>query len=379
MPKQLLLHRLPATAIAFRGYNVTNLGRTGELLAHPVFGSTVERHLASVSTAASDLLHRQVDFAARVRAGQEETLETYGEALAFILGVEAAQLAILRDFFDVDWKAAKFSFGFSLGEIGAVVAGGVFDLPSALDVLLPLADDCVSLAREVTLGVLFTRSRELALDDVRRLCLEVNQEGRGVIGISAQLAPNSLLVIGQYETLDRLMTRAKDALNIRVHLRKNDSQWPPVHTPIVWQRQIPNRAAERMHTIPVTLAVPRPRVFSLVTGSYGYTPVNARELMYQWVDHTQRLWDAIYETLTSGVTTVLHVGPGPNIVPATYRRLSADVSSQTQESRSLRALSAAVRRQWLRRILPQRTALLRAPYLEHIVLEDWLLANGTSR
>ena len=50
--------------------------------------------------------------------------------------------------------------------------------------------------------------------------------------------------------------------------------------------------------------------------------------------------------------------------------------SQTQESRSLRALSAAVRRQWLRRLLPQRTALLRAPYIEQIILEDWLLANG---
>ena len=150
--------------------------------------------------------------------------------------------------------------------------------------------------------------------------LEVNQEGRGVIGISAQL-PNSFLVIGQHETLDRLMARAKEELNMRVHLRKNDSQWPPVHTPIVWQRQIPNRAAERMHTLPVALALPRPKIFSLVTGTYGYTPVNARELMVDWVDHPQRLWDAIYETLISGVTTILHVGPGPNIVPATYKRL----------------------------------------------------------
>jgi [acyl-carrier-protein] S-malonyltransferase len=131
-----------------------------------------------------------------------------------------------------------------------------------------------------------------------------------------------------------------------------------------------------MHTLPVTLAVPRPRVFSLVTGSYGYTPVNARELLYHWVDHTQRLWDAIYETLASSVTTVLHIGPGPNIIPATFKRLSADVSSQTHESRSLRALSSAVRRQWLRRMMPQRTALLRAPYIEHIVLEEWLLANA---
>jgi [acyl-carrier-protein] S-malonyltransferase len=376
MPKQSLFHRLPATVLAFRGYNVTNLGRTGEMLAHPVLGPTVERHLASASNAASDLLNRRVDLVADVRAQRETTLESYGEALAFILAVEAAQLELLRERFDVDWSAARFSFGFSLGEVGAVVAGGIFDTPDALAALLPLADDCVELARDVTLGVLFTRSRELPLDDIRRLCLQVNQEDRGVVGISAHLAPNSYLVMGQGKTLDCLMERAKNTLNVRVHLRKNDHKWPPVHTPIIWQRHIPSRAAQRMHTLPVKLTEPRPRVFSLVTGRYDYTSVNARELLYRWVDHTQRLWDAIYETMASSATTVVHIGPGPNIIPATFRRLSADVISQTQESRSLRALSAAVRRQWLRRMLPQRTALLRAPYIEHIILEDWLLANG---
>ena len=119
-----------------------------------------------------------------------------------------------------------------------------------------------------------------------------------------------------------------------------------------------------------------PRVFSLVTGSYGYTAYNARELLVHWVDRPQRLWDAVYETLSAGITTVIHIGPAPNIVPATFQRLSADVVSQTSESRSLRALSAAVRRQWLRRLLPQRAALLRAPFVEQIILEDWLLANA---
>jgi [acyl-carrier-protein] S-malonyltransferase len=123
-------------------------------------------------------------------------------------------------------------------------------------------------------------------------------------------------------------------------------------------------------------AVPRPKVFSLVSGTYGYTAFNARDLLVQWVDRPQRLWDAVYETLSSGVTTVIHVGPAPNIVPATFQRLSADVASQTSESRSLRALSAAVRRQWLLRLLPQRAALLRAPFIEQIILEDWLIANA---
>jgi [acyl-carrier-protein] S-malonyltransferase len=376
MIKQPWNGRLPGTVLAFRGYNVTNLGRSAELLAHPAYGPTVEARLAAVSQIAADVLHRPVDLLTQVRAGIETSLETYGEALALILAIEDAQLHLLREFFGVDWTKARFSFGFSLGEIAAVVAGGVMDHSAALGVLLPLADDCVALAHEVTLGVLFTRSRELALDDVRRLCLQVNEEGRGVIGISAQLAPNSLLVLGQGDTLDRLMALAKDSLNVHMHMRKNDSKWPPVHTPIVWQRQIGNHAAQRMHTMKLRLVEPRPKVFSLVTGTYGYTPVNARDILHHWIDHPQRLWDAIYETLSCGATTVLHIGPGPNIIPATFKRLSADVVSQTQDSRSLRALSAAVRRQWLLRMLPQRAALLRAPHIEQIVLEDWLLANA---
>src|SRR5439155_13753496 len=249
MPKQQLLLRLPATALAFRGYNVTNLGRTAELLAHAAYGPTVEKHLRAASATASDALRRPIDLVARVRNGEETSLEAYGEAIALLMGIEGAQLELLGHFFEIDYRAARFSFGFSLGEVAAVVAGGVVDEDSVTRVILPLADECVELARDVTLGVLFTRSRELLPDEVRRLCLEVNQEGQGVVGISAYLAPNSLLVMGQRNTLDRLAARAKDALNVRVHLRKNDQRWPPLHTPVVWQRNIPNRAAHEMHTL----------------------------------------------------------------------------------------------------------------------------------
>jgi [acyl-carrier-protein] S-malonyltransferase len=292
--QQSLAHRMPNAALAFRGYNVVNLGRTAELLAHPRYAPIVERHLQAASAVAADLLHRPVDLAGQVRAGQETTLERYGEAVLAV-AVEFAQLDLLGTFFAVDFHAARFSFGFSLGEITAIVAGGVLNLESALQIPLSLAGDCVALAKGVTLGVLFTRSRELVFEDVQRLCLEVNQEGRGVVGISAYLAPNTLLVMGQGDTLDRLSARARDSINVRVHLRKNDHQWPPLHTPIVWQRQISNRAAHQMHTLPLVLAAPQPRVFSLVSGGYGYTPISARDMLVQWIDRPQRLWDAIME------------------------------------------------------------------------------------
>ena len=185
-----------------------------------------------------------------------------------------------------------------------------------------------------------------------------------------------MLLLGQGDTLARFLERAKKAFTVRVHLRRNDHQWPPLHTPIVWQRQISNRAAQQMQTLPIKLAEPKPRSLLARHRRLQLHAHCAREILYRWIDHPQRLWDGIYETLACGATTVIHLGPDPNIIPATFRRISEGVASQIQDSRSLRALSAAVRRLWLRRILPQRAALLRAPYIEHIILEDWLLAHA---
>jgi hypothetical protein len=42
----------------------------------------------------------------------------------------------------------------------------------------------------------------------------------------------------------------------------------------------------------------------------------------------------------------------------------------------MRAVSGMVGRPWLKALLPARTALLRAPLLQHVILEDWLLENA---
>ena len=45
---------LPTAAFVFRGYNVTNLGRSAELLAHRAYGSVVAEVLAEASAVASE-------------------------------------------------------------------------------------------------------------------------------------------------------------------------------------------------------------------------------------------------------------------------------------------------------------------------------------
>jgi [acyl-carrier-protein] S-malonyltransferase len=203
-------------------------------------------------------------------------------------------------------------------------------------------------------------------------------EGRGVVAISSFLSPNTVLLLGQGDTIDRFAARMNDVLPDKTYLRKNKDRWPPLHTPILWQRLIPNRAARDMYTIAGGMQRPQPPVISLVTGKASYNDFNSRKLINQWIDHPQRLWDAIYETLVAGIETIIHVGPEPNLLPATYKRLSDNVtvqlSGRTLNSLGLRAVSS-VWRPWLSKLLSSRTALLQAPFIQHIVLEDWLLAQ----
>lgn len=372
-----LLDRMGATAYAFRGYNTNNLGRSTELLAHAVYGPVLARYLALASEISSDQLKTKIDLVRRVRENEETTLETYHEAIALIVAVELAQIRILDEFFDIRLSRARLMYGYSLGELTAVIAGGVFELEDALKLPLAVAADCVALAENVTMGVLFSRGPLLNFSEVQRLCLRINAEGDGVIGISSFLAPNTVLLLGQNGTIDRFSTEMHNVFPERVYLRKNNDKWPPVHTPLVWQRNIPNRVGILAHTLKGGFTKPNPPIFSMVTGKASYNEHNARETLIQWIDHPQKLWDAVYETLASGIETVIHVGPAPNLIPATFNRLRDNVQAQLTGNSlnkfGLRAMARAVRRPWLTALLPSRTALLRAPTVEHIILEDWLL------
>ncbi len=367
--------RLTTTALTFRGYNVTNLGRSHELLAHSKYGPILRRYLDRASLVCGEIAGRHVDLVARVQEQRETSLATYNEAIALVVATSMAQLEMLQSCFDVNWRGVKFTFGFSLGEISALIAGGVFSMEDAIRVPLELAEDCVALSSDTTLGVLFSRHGTIPIPAALKLCEQISQEGNGVMGISAVLAPNSLLLIGQGSTLNRFTDRMHDLCEERLHLRRNQHIWPPLHTPITWQRAITNRSELGMQTIPGGFLPPSPPVFSLVTGKISYADWNARQTLGDWVDRTQRLWDAVEYSLTEGITRVIHVGPAPNIIPSTYDRLAIDVEAQIKARTQIRALSQMVRRPWLQAMLPRRASLLRAPMIEQVVLEDWLLTQ----
>ena len=368
-----LTNRLSNAALAFRGYNVTNLGRSHELLEHRAYGPTVKTVLDEASGICAEITQQPVDLVQRVQQRQEAGLEAYGEALALVVGMECAQLRLLSEFHGIDYHDARLSVGFSLGEISALVAGGVFEMTDALRVPLSMAADCVELATDVTMAVVFSRGELISMEKVAEVCLHLNAEGRGVIGVSAHLSPNSFLVMGTQDIVKRFKDHLNEILPHRIYLRVNEHRWPPLHTPIVWQCNVPNRSGVMLHTLPGGFTHPNPQVLSMVTGKMSYHDFNSREIISRWIDHTQLLWDVVYELLSLGVETIVHIGPEPNIIPATFERLAANVEAQTSGSRRMRALSAVIRRPWLQSLLPRRAALLRAPLIRHVILEDWLL------
>jgi len=377
-----LRSQIRETAFSFRGYNTTNLGRTSELLAHPVYASTVETTLREFSALCSDAVGRHVDLVERVRHCREtRDLTTYAEDVALIVGVEMAQLRILESQFGVPFTEARMAFGYSLGEAGLLIASGMFD-KDLLRVPIVLAEDSVALAYDTTMGVLFSRGTALDIPTVQHMCTKINLLGNGIIGISTFLSPNCVLLLGQRETVDQFKSLMPKFLPRTATLRKNPYRWPPIHTTITWQKAIPNRAAVMLQTIPGGMDEPPLPIVSGVTGKESFTPHNARELLHQWVDHPQKLWEQVVHVLSAGVKTVIHVGPDPNLIPATFKRLADDVRGQLNGNSpgkiGLKMVSHMVRRPWLASLLPANAVLLRAPILRHINLEDWLLDSALS-
>jgi [acyl-carrier-protein] S-malonyltransferase len=379
-----LRQALTRTAFSFRGYNVSNLGRTLELLDHPSYGLILEKSLRETSEICSKVLQKPADLASRIRRREEtRDLSTYAEDVALLAGVELGQLRILEQYFEIPFRQARLAFGFSLGELIALVAAGVYELADMLPIPISLAADCAELAHDVTMGVLFSRKLALDVAEVQRLCDEINLAGNGVIGISTILSPNCVLLLGQQETVDRFRGQMEKRMPPGTNLRKNANRWPPLHTPITWQRHIPNRTAVMLQTTRGGTTAPPLPIMSAAEPEQRYNGDNTRDLLHRWVDHPQQLWEEIVQVLESGIETIVHVGPDPNLIPATFKRLSDDVNLQLHGrfpgGFGMRVLSHVVRRPWLARRLPSEARLLRAPQIRHVILEDWLLEQGQGR
>ena len=167
------------------------------------------------------------------------------------------------------------------------------------------------------------------LDAILRLCTKITAEAHGIIDMSSHLAPNTVLLLGQNETIDRFKELMREALGKQVHLRKNAHKWPPLaHVDPVEQEPLEPRRPPPCRRCAGGFIAPVPPILSMVNGKVAYNDYNSRSIMNRWVDQPQRMWDSINELLTLGIDLILHVGPEPNLIPATFQRISENVNAQ---------------------------------------------------
>src|SRR5262249_16991391 len=105
-----LKKQITNAAIAFRGYDITNLGRSHELLEHPVYAPIVRGVLDRASVLCSEVLHQEVDLAERVLAREASLLTTFVEDTATIVAMEVAQIELLKTVFEVPVQEAQLTF-----------------------------------------------------------------------------------------------------------------------------------------------------------------------------------------------------------------------------------------------------------------------------
>ena len=321
----------------------------------------------------------KVDLAARVLAGEPSTLETFVHDIGTIVAMELAQIRLLEEFFDVPVPQARLSFGHSIGELSALVAGACTRWSSSCRSRWPWRPTAPN--SPPTQLWEFSRSRGL-LSRSRTCSISARQSAagdKGLIGPSTYLSPYQVLLLGQGNTLDPLEHEMREYLPAGVTLRRKPNHWPPLHTPLVWERNIPNRTAMMMYHTAGGQHKPTPNVVSCTTGLANYDEWNSRAILADWTDHPQRLWDAMEYTLASGAELVIHVGPEPKLLTTCFDRLSHKIMKQLK-MRHLDRLGSSVipsisKNGWLTRKLPANAVLLRAPFLHHLVLEDWLLAQ----
>lgn len=375
-----LKQRLNRVVVTFRGYNTTNVGRTRELLADERYREILLPHLKQASAHADATLNRHCSLIERIESGAPSSMATYAADVAMIVAVELAQIEMLERLFDVDIKQVNCLFGYSLGEVTAVIAAGIFQYEDVMTPILQMADDAARLSDNVTMGILFSRARVMDFMKIGRMCQEITAEGKGTISISTYLSPNTVLLLGQNNTVDRFKELMEKYLPRGTHLKKNPDRWPPLHTPIVRQACLPDRAAVTLEKTPGGFTTPHPPILSCVTGRKSYVEGAAREHLIDWVDHPQRLWQAIQVLLGSDVEMILHLGPEPNLIPATMNRLAenvkAQVSEQTWAGFGLRTWSQiSLGRPWLASVISSDANILRAPFIKQINFEDVLLAQ----
>jgi [acyl-carrier-protein] S-malonyltransferase len=216
--------------------------------------------------------------------------------------------------------------GYSVGELAASAAAGLFDDGTALALADARAESMDRSVEGLATGLLAIH--DMPLDDIRALC-----DSHG-LAIAIRLGADRAIVGGLVSSLDaakgRLAVDGRRCTPIDARIAS--------HTP--WMASAARAFAERLAAVPLRSA--GPAVVCNFTGAATRAPRVVAQCLAGQIASTV-LWDACMETLAErAVTCVLEVGPGTSLSALWRGRYPHVPARSVDEFRSAEAAGAWV-------------------------------------
>jgi [acyl-carrier-protein] S-malonyltransferase len=267
-------------AVVFPGQGSQFVGMADPWLEHDASRTVLERASAALGWDIPDL--------------DEHALTSTAVVQPALLAVDVAAFEVLR--------AEGLSFigaaGHSLGEFAALVAAGVLDLATALEIVgvRGRAMQAAGEARPGTMSALLG----VGAEEARAICEQAR--GDEVLIVANENSPQQVVVSGSVTAVERAETIAADRRIRAIRLKVAGAFHSPLMEPAV------GPLAEAIDA--AAFAAPRFPVASNVTGELTSDPEELRTLLKRHVVAPVR-WERCAQALqAAGASTVVEAGPG---------------------------------------------------------------------
>ncbi len=238
---------------------------------------------------------------------EKERLDITEYTQIAILTVEVAILKVL----EARGLKADLCAGLSLGEYGALAAGGVMELPDLFRVIRKRG---IYMQEAYPQGGAMTAVLGLEPDIVKEICAQTE----GIVSVANDNCPGQIVISGEAAAVEAAAEQAKQAGAKRCIPLKVSG---PFHSALL------AGAGEKLRTELDAVKIQTPAIpyLSNVTAEPVTDSEGIRELLVKQVSHPVRFRESVERMLADGVDTFIEIGPGKTL-SGFVRKINRDVT-----------------------------------------------------
>lgn len=224
-----------------------------------------------------------------------------------ILTVEVAILKVL----EAKGLKADLCAGLSLGEYGALAAGGVMELSDLFRVIRKRG---IYMQEAYPQGGAMTAVLGIEPEKIKEICVQTE----GIVSIANDNCPGQIVISGEAAAVEAAAERAKRAGAKRCIPLKVSG---PFHSALL------AGAGEKLRTDLDTVKIHNPAIpyLSNVTAEPVMDGGEIRELLVKQISHPVRFRESIERMLADGADTFIEIGPGKTL-GGFVRKINRDVT-----------------------------------------------------